>query len=156
MKRRQSLRRSLSLLQEMQHNTPTVISVSHYNDLWHRTIEELIGPDFLAWGKNIFSLLSKDGSNEDITETVRAWNRLNEHLDGLVEATGDLAALAHQVDPRAISKHVKIADFQNAQARVWKDALVQMLDLRAKGVESLRKAELRKELLYQIDQFRAA
>lgn len=153
MKRRQALRRSLSLLQELQDGKPTVISISHYNDLWHRTIEDLTGPDSGIWGRNLFELLSREAPQEDVAEAMRACKRLDEHLQGLVHVTADLAVLARQVDPRALTKHHRKSDWLNSKALALKEALRQMLVLRAESVEALTRAERNSELLYQVEYF---
>ena len=103
MRRRRGLRKSLSLLQELQGGTQTIITVGHYYGIWENAIEELTDSDFALWGANIFELLTRDAPKEDVAESIRACGRLDIHLRDLVEVTDDLAALARQVDPRQLS-----------------------------------------------------
>lgn len=153
MKRQQALRSSLSLLQELQDGKPTIISIRHYNDLWHRTIGNLTGSNSSTWGSNLFELLSRNAPQEDVDEAIRACERIDEHLQGLVEVTADLAVLARQVDPRALTKHYRKSDWLNGRARALKEALGQMLAMRAKSVEALKCAESNSKLLYQSEYF---
>ncbi len=149
MKRRQGLRRSLSLLQELQGGKPSVISVNHYHGIWDRAIEEVTESDFSVWGGKIFELLSKEVPQEDVEEGLRACKRLNVHLQGLVEVTSDLVKLARQVDPRSLTEIYRKVDLLNKKARTLKATVGEMLNMRAASAKILAQAERSRSLVYQ-------
>ena len=149
MKRQQGLRQYLSLLEELQGGTPSVISVGHYHDMWNAAIDELTDSNFCAWGANLFELLSREAPQEDVDEAIRACKRLKVHLLGLVKVTGDLAMLARQLDPRARTGIYEKVDLLNKKARTLATALGEMLTMRAKSAKTLLDAERSQSLVHQ-------
>jgi len=63
--------------------------------------------------------------------------------------TGDLAVLARQVDPRALTEILRKVDLLNKKARTLKAALREMLNLRAASAKILTQAERNRSLVYQ-------
>ncbi len=100
-------------------------------------------------GRNLFELLSKEEPQEDVEEAIHVCKRLSVHLRGLVEVTGDLAVLARQVDPRALTGILRKVDLLNKKVRTLKAALGEMLNLRAASAKILMQAERNRSLVYQ-------
>lgn len=151
-KGRRGLRTSLSLFDELQGGTPTVISVSHYHDIWLKTIDDLLQGDVHSWGANLFKILMRKSEVEQ-AESERTCMRLKLHLDELANITNDLVNLAERVDPKRLTGIVLRVQDLHRKMYTLRDIAEELLILRKEGFQVLEDAERDNLLTYQVVTF---
>lgn len=142
----------MSLFDELQGGTPTVISVSHYHDIWLKTIDDLLQGDVHSWGANLFKILMRKSEVEQ-AESERTCMRLKLHLDELANITNDLVNLAERVDPKRLTGIVLRVQDLHRKMYTLRDIAEELLILRKEGFQVLEDAERDNLLTYQVVTF---